>query len=207
MVYDINMKKKKEGVIQDYHKILGSKKKIIYSKQTHSDIIKISSNNSFIGVCDAIVSNNKNHILGIQVADCLPIFIVNRRENIFSLVHSGWRGSFKKILSKTVIFIEKKFNVKKKDFLFFFGPSIHQCCYKVGFDVSSKFESKHSIKKNDNYMLNLLSVNIDQLVSIDINKNQILFDERCTVCSIKKFHSFRRDGEFSGRNICYLSVN
>ena len=207
MVNDLNMKKKKENVIEEYYNILGFKKKLVHSRQIHSDIVKISSNHGFIGDCDGIISNNKNHILAIQVADCLPIFIVNLRENIISLVHSGWRGSFKKILLKTVISIEKKFNVKKKDFLFFFGPSIHQCCYEVGFDVSSKFQSKHSIKKNDNYMLNLLSVNIDQLLSININKNQISFDKSCTMCSIKKFHSFRRDGEFSGRNICYLSIN
>ena len=125
MVNDLNMKKKKENVIEEYYNILGFKKKLVHSRQIHSDIVKISSNHGFIGDCDGIISNNKNHILAIQVADCLPIFIINLRENIISLVHSGWRGSFKKILLKTVISIEKKFNVKKNDFLFFFGPSSH----------------------------------------------------------------------------------
>ena len=44
--------------------------------------------------------------------------------------------------------------------------------------------------------------------SVPLNgNNQISFDKSCTMCSIKKFHSFRRDGEFAGRNICYLSIN
>ena len=207
MVYDKKLKKAKKNLIKKYHSILDFKKKLVYSKQIHSDIIKIIQNHGFVGKCDSIVSNNKNNILGIQVADCLPIFIVNQKDNIISLVHAGWRGTFNEILVKTMIVIKKKFKVNKKDFLFFFGPSIKQCCYEVDYDVSSKFNVKYSKKINNKYMLNLNSINIEQLYSIGIKNNQIFFDKCCTFCSLKEFHSFRRDGESSGRNICFLGID
>ena len=103
--------------------------------------------------------------------------------------------------------IKKIYKLDVNDLSVFIGPCIKKCCYEVSKDVSYKFDKKYLLKKKKSYMLDLLSINIDQLNLSGIKKDKIFFDDRCTFCSNKKFHSFRRDGSLSGRNICYLTLD
>jgi len=207
MFYKINQKKNKTNIFKEFNSHFNFNKKLAYSRQTHSDIIKIINYEGNAGNCDSMISRNANIILAIQVADCLPVFITNVEKNIFSLVHAGWRGTKNKILYKTIINIVKIFKSDIKDLSVFIGPCIKKCCYEVGKDVSSHFDKKYLFKKKKHYMLDLVSINIDQLNLLGIKKDKIFFDDRCTFCSNKNFHSFRRDSSMAGRNICYLTID
>jgi len=207
MFYKVNQEKHQTNPLQELNFEININKKLAYGNQIHSDIIKIINYHGNAGYCDSIITQNKNIILSIQVADCLPIFIINEGKKIFSLVHAGWRGTKKMILYKTIIHLIKIFKSDIKDLSIFIGPCIKQCCYEVGKDVSSHFNKKYLLKKNKSYMLDLLNINIEQLNLLGIKKNKIFFDERCTFCSNENFHSFRRDGSMAGRNICYLTLD
>ena len=81
------------------------------------------------------------------------------------------------------------------------GPSINKCCFEVDNDVAEKFHSNYSINgKNSKFMLDLSMVVYDQLTDSGIPEDNILLDNNCTHCN-KKFFSYRREGEASGRMV------
>ena len=79
------------------------KNSIAFQKQTHSDIINIVYSSGNKGESDALITNKKNLGLAITVADCTPIFIYDHKNKVIAGVHSGWRGTEKKILLKTAL--------------------------------------------------------------------------------------------------------
>ena len=61
--------------------------------QTHSTNLKMIKEGKFIYEdTDGIFSNDKNHILTVRMADCLPIFFIHQNDNIFGVIHAGWKG-------------------------------------------------------------------------------------------------------------------
>lgn len=78
---------------------------------------------------DGIITKNKKIIPGITVADCMPIFFCNFKENIFGIVHSGWKGTG--IIEVAIKKACKKYNANVKDFCVVTGPHIKNCCYIV----------------------------------------------------------------------------
>ena len=54
------------------------------------------------------------------------------------------------------------------------------------------------------YTLDLHRANLDQLIEAGVRNENISFDKRCTFCSNNGLHSFRRDAEAAGKNICIL---
>ena len=76
--------------------------KIITPKQTHSDIVIDISDKAEDPECDAIIFNSNNIIGSINVADCVPVCIYDIDKETVSLTHSGWKGTTKKIVIKTI---------------------------------------------------------------------------------------------------------
>ena len=55
---------------------------LAYSSQVHSNSIAIVESPGRIGEYDSLISNNYGLLLGIQVADCLPIYISDKNKSI-----------------------------------------------------------------------------------------------------------------------------
>ena len=80
-------------------------KDVIYLKQIHSDKILIhKSNGKSIKdeEGDAIITNEKNVIIGVFTADCVPIILIDEENGVIAAIHSGWRGTFESITLKTI---------------------------------------------------------------------------------------------------------
>src|SRR5437879_1176532 len=43
--------------------------------------------------CDALWSEERGVALGIKVADCLPVTMIDPIHDLFANIHSGWRGT------------------------------------------------------------------------------------------------------------------
>ena len=122
------------------------------------------------------------------------------------MIHSGWRG-----LSTGIFFnamhILFKANNNINDFKFVIGPSIKKCCYEVDIKVYSKFDEKFYELKNDGKaMLDLQSVLLNQILSYGFFIRNVLIDSECTKCSYKKFFSYRREKEKSGRMLSIFNL-
>lgn len=78
-------------------------------------------------------------VLGIRVADCMPILLVDRERRAIAAVHAGWRGALNRIVEKTAGEMCRSFNSRPQDLLAAIGPSIRKCCYEVGPEVVDAF--------------------------------------------------------------------
>ena len=56
--------------------------------------------------------------------------------------HAGWRGTVKRIVEKGVGDMRRHFGTVARDIVAAIGPGVHSCCYNVGEEVRTKFESQ-----------------------------------------------------------------
>ena len=166
------------------------KKKIINMNQTHSSkISQVSNKTLYYKSTDGLLSNNINHILEISVADCLPIFVYNQKKFCIGVVHAGWKGLKKGIISNLSQALNSYDNLS--DFKIFIGPSISQKNYEVKKDFLEYFEREYFLIIDGKYYLDLKKIAVKQLAlegfkDIEVSK----------ICTFENqnFHSFRRNG-------------
>ena len=140
-----------------------------------------------------------NLILSLSVADCTPVCIFDPASKNYALVHSGWRGTYKKI-SNNAIKLMLDNESKIEDIMVYIGPSISQKNYEIGNEIISFFSKKNLIKSGEKHLLDIKAQIIDDLIAMDIDSENISYSCRCTY-NETYLQSFRRDGENAGRLI------
>ena len=116
---------------------------LITGRQIHSDIIRCVesvSDDPLVG--DGLITTTPGLLLAIQTADCLPIILVDTRRRAVGVFHAGWRGTVKRIIEKGVGEMVRCFGSRPQDIRAVIGPGIQGCCYEVGEEVRTKFESQ-----------------------------------------------------------------
>jgi polyphenol oxidase len=174
--------------------------------QVHGDNLLIVNDPGNYPNYDALITRKSNLYLISTIADCIPILIYDKGENIVAAVHAGWRGTEKQIILKTIKKMISTFNTQSRNIYAYLGPSAHDCCYSVGNDVAERFGSKYlRLSTGNNPRLDLVSVNYDLLTTAGVIENQIEISPYCTICN-PLFHSYRRGGEFSGRMMAVIGL-
>ena len=116
---------------------------LITLRQTHSDLIHCVSGvpkSTFAG--DGLVTQTTGILLAILTADCLPVIVVDAKCRAVGVFHAGWRGTVKRIVEKGVSEMYRCFGSSPHDLRAAIGPGVHSCCYEVGPEVRSQFESQ-----------------------------------------------------------------
>ena len=175
------------------------KEQVTFQKQIHSAIIKYSDRPQIFENCDAIYTDKKNNFLVVSVADCIPIFLYEPKKKIVAGVHSGWRGTYEKILTHTIEELKEKFSIDSSELVAYIGPGISQDNYEVGEEFAKYFEDEVKHKKNGKFFLDLKKDNYKQLIKSGVKKENIEVSELCTFSEKEVLHSYRRDGNKSGR--------
>ena len=75
---------------------------LVVPKQVHGNQVQFCIAPGKLVDIDALISKSADVVLSIQVADCIPLFVQDKNSKIFGLVHAGWRGTTKGIVSKTI---------------------------------------------------------------------------------------------------------
>lgn len=172
---------------------------VTFQKQIHSSIINYSEVPQHFDGCDAIFTDKKNNFLAVSVADCIPVFLYEPEKKIVAGIHSGWKGTLDKILTKTIDVLKSKFLVDTSKLIAYIGPGISQDNYEVGEEVGVQFDKEIRYKKNGKYYLDLKKDNYNQLLNSGLKKENIEVSELCTFNEKDLLHSYRRDGVKSGR--------
>jgi YfiH family protein len=119
--------------------------KLITLRQIHSDIIHhVDAEPDAPLTGDGLIAATPGLLLGIQTADCLPIILVDAKRRAVGVFHAGWRGTVKRIAEKGVGEMHRWFGTRPEDIKAAIGPGIGGCCYEVGEEVRTKFESQFS---------------------------------------------------------------
>lgn len=155
---------------------------------------------------DALVTDEPGWLLGISIADCVPVLIYDARSRIVSGVHSGWRGTEQRVLPTTLEYMRRTFSSDPADLFLFIGPAASACCYEVGPEVAERFHERYSRATGPGkYHLDNKGGVLDQALEWGVDPSNIELDPRCTICD-ESFHSFRRDGSGSGRMLALIGL-
>ncbi|MFH0736491.1 MAG: peptidoglycan editing factor PgeF [bacterium] len=172
---------------------------IALQKQEHTDTITIVEKPGFVGESDALITNKPNIGLVISTADCGNIFIYDKKNKVIAGVHSGWRGTQKQILYKTISIMKDKFNSNPQDLFVYVGPSISKDNFEVKEDVLCLFDNKYISYQNGKCYIDITLCNLDMLYNNGIPNQNIQVSQLCSYREQNLLHSYRRDGKHSGR--------
>ncbi len=162
---------------------------------------------------DALITSINNVAIGVLTADCVPILIYDQKLKIISVIHAGWKSTYKDIVKKVVKFFLKN-GSKTKDLYAVVGPSITEKNYEVQKDFKDKFLKKDKksknffkIKKNKTYFgLNKYVYN--QLKKSGIKNLEIInkdtFDQKNNFFSSRR--AIRNKENDYGRNISIIMI-
>jgi len=91
---------------------------------------------------DGLMTDEPGLLVGVQTADCIPILVADRKRRAVAAFHAGWRGTVKRIVESGVGRMRLAFGSRPEDLIAAIGPGIGPCCYAVGDEVLSSFESQ-----------------------------------------------------------------
>ena len=213
-----NVKKNRELI---YNALNYSNGNIVYGEQIHSNKIKLitdkdkgrgvdNPSNALKNV-DGLISTKSDIVLAGHFADCVPIYIVDSKQKYFSLVHSGWQGTYKLILSKAISFFKENLKSKTDDLFVVLGPAISGEVYEVSKDLIDKFKLKFKFTDsyykniNNKYYLDLKAINRLIALNNDIKEENLYISKLCTYKRDDLFYSYRRDQGQTGRMTAFIS--
>ncbi len=131
---------------------------LITLRQVHSDLIHVvwsPKPGKLSG--DGLVTNLPGVALAIQTADCFPVLLVDTRNKAIGAFHAGWRGTVQRIVEKGLGIMRQEYGTRPQDVHAVIGPGIQKCCYEVGDELRSQFESQfpyahelfHEVQESD----------------------------------------------------------
>lgn len=190
--------------------ITSTKRTLISPQQRHQDECVILTSKDKLKKRykgDAFLINRNDVFLCVQVADCLPIFLVDEKRKVIGLIHAGWKGTLLRIAQRTVEKAKSQFGCRPRDFTVLLGPCIRSCCYQISEDVAILFDKKCMKRSPDGgFSLDLICANRQQLLNYGVKGERIFATRSCTCCEEELFHSYRREKENAGRMMAFLGL-
>ncbi len=151
--------------------------------------------------CDALYTVERGVALGIKVADCLPVTLLDPPRGVMANIHSGWRGAVHRITAAAVDVLKRETPLLVASARAYLGPSIRACCFEVGEEVAAQFDQRFVDRGRSKPHVNIVAFTIDLLRHQGFSEENIVDSGLCTRCEGSIFHSFRRDGSRGGRNL------
>ncbi len=162
---------------------------------------------------DGLCSDVPGVLLGVFVADCVPVLLADPRTGCCAAVHAGWRGTVAGILPEAVRRLAAEFGARPGDLRVALGPAIGPCCFEVGLEVAQAFTaaipdaaargivqpSRRGLA--DKAQVDLHAANRLLLAGAGVDPDAVGAIAGCTRCDRERFFSFRRDGASTGQQM------
>lgn len=179
-------------------------------RQVHScTVVRIDGSESPDGPfveADGMATDRPDLLLTVTVADCLPIFLADRRTGAFALVHSGWRGTG--IVVEAVRLMAAAYGARAADLAAAIGPGIGPCCYNVPAERYDRFRARYGPRAvqrglDGSLRLDLRAANAVLLEREGVGDVASICD--CTSCN-PLLGSFRREGAAFTRMLAFVGA-
>ena len=119
---------------------------LVSLRQIHSNILLLAhaedAERELPREADGLVTDQPGILLGIQTADCIPVLVADRKRKVVAAFHAGWRGTVQRIVELGIGSMRSEFGCQTGDLVAAIGPGVGPCCYAVGEEVRSSFESQ-----------------------------------------------------------------
>lgn len=190
----------------------------VMSFQTHTNNVEVINEDTFnftFKEIDGFVTKRKDVALFTFYADCLPIFVYDKKNEVIGVWHSGWPGTHKEIMKNGLEIMKKTYKTDYKNVLMALGIGIQQENYEVGQDLYDNFIQKFgkdselvlkSFKFNEKtgkYHFSNIIFNKITALRLGINEKNLIISDEDTWN--EKFHSYRRERKKSGRAAAVIS--
>jgi hypothetical protein len=163
--------------------------------------------------CDGIVTNQTGIMIGICVADCVPILLLDPVKQVIAALHAGWKGTAQGIARKGVEAMVSVFGSDPGQILAAIGPAISACCYEVDAPVAEAFRTSpmqfESFAKSSGpgtWRLDLSEANRQQLYRAGLEEKNVEANPLCVSCEKDLFFSYRRDKGETGRQMGFIML-
>lgn len=189
-------------------------------RQVHgTDILVLDQSNPDVShfqqvESDAIITDQKNIMIGILVADCYPVLLFDPEKGVAAVVHAGWRGAAAGLIGRTVSAMSSHFDCRPENLYAAVGPGIGAHKYPVDRPVRDAFragsDNWNVIAKETalgEWLLDLKKSCLLQLETAGVALNNIDTVAECTCCNRELFFSYRRDQGQTGRQIGFMLLN
>jgi copper oxidase (laccase) domain-containing protein len=118
--------------------------------------------------------------LGIYVADCCAIYLVDTEKKAMALLHSGKKGTETNIAQQGVQQLKTEFNAKPESIIAVLSPCIHSCHYEV--DFVSEIRRQLYVEGVQN----------------------VFESPDCTACHLDRYYSYRQEKGMTGRMLAFM---
>lgn len=131
---------------------------------------------------DGLITATHGIALGIYVADCAAVYLVDRHQRAIALVHSGKKGTELGIVPKTVRLMNESFGVPAEDILIQISPCIRPPHYEIDFAADIRA----------------------QCLAAGILPAHLSDSGLCTGSDLTRFYSYRQEKGKTGRMLALL---
>jgi polyphenol oxidase len=160
---------------------------------------------------DASYTLKPGVVCTVMVGDCLPVLIAERRSRAVAAVHASWRSLAAGIVQKTVRILREKVG-PDADFAAWLGPRIGPEAFEVGPEVLEAMKAhlpqagQGFRREGGKLFCDLGALAAQALLSEGLAQKNIVDCRLSTYADPKRFYSYRRDGEKSGRHAAMIWI-
>ncbi len=162
---------------------------------------------------DAIITNQTGMLVGVLVADCVPVLLYDRDNQVAAAVHAGWRGAAAGLIGKTIGAMQANFGTDPGKLQAAVGPCIGAHKYEVDRPVRDAFRKGTGLWESITTETGLGKWQLDlsrscqlQLEGAGIAAARIEVAQECTCCHRELFFSYRRDNGQTGRQLGFIGL-
>ncbi len=139
-------------------------------------------NKEFRG-CDGIITNQRGVALGIYVADCCAVYLVDSKTPAIGLVHSGRKGTELGVVTN----------------------AIRQMIDRFGSDPGNMIVQLSPCIRPPHYEVDLAAEIIRQFRALGVK--EIHDSGICTACDLGRYYSYRAEKGKTGRMLALIGLN
>ena len=168
--------------------ILGlDNRKFITARQVHGNKIAVvdspaESDHSFED-CDGLITNQRDVCLGVYVADCCAVYLVDRNARAIGLVHSGKKGTSLGVVRNAVTSMREEFGIISGDIIAQLTPCIRPPHYEIDFAAEIVRQCR------------------------DAGIKEVFDSGVCTACDLQRYYSYRAEKGRTGRMLALLGLD
>jgi copper oxidase (laccase) domain-containing protein len=160
---------------------------LLTAQQVHGNKVAIidtpvESDKHFAG-CDGFITNQRRIALGIHVADCCAIYIVDPKTPAVGLVHSGRKGTELGVVTNAINQMVESFGSEPAELIVQLSPCIRPPHYEIDFAAEI----------------------IRQCRAIGVK--EIHDSGVCTACDLHRYYSYRAEKGKTGRMLALIGLN
>jgi polyphenol oxidase len=161
--------------------------------------------------CDAVITDQPGIMIGILVADCYPVLLVDMQRQVAAAVHVGWRGAAAGLLGKTIKAMRDDFGCQPSQLHAAIGPGIGAHRYEVDRPVRDAFRNGSGHWEEiaqettlGKWHLDLRQSCMLQLQDAGLDPDKVEATAEDTCCHRELFFSYRRDQGQTGRQMGFV---